>query len=127
MPERRSGPSRGSVCAKSPGAERHRADWTATNATADGLLLEMLDVERLTIALVDAGWMSRALALGLRGRARRSHRQIQLCLRDIAAVDPRGYGPIDRALFDDARRTWRTMRRVGLRTLRRLDAFLAGT
>jgi hypothetical protein len=50
-----------------------------------------------------------------------------LCLRELAATDPAQYGPVDRRRFRESLGTWRAMKRIGLRTRRRLDAVLAET
>jgi len=101
--------------------------WEATNATADALLLEMVDFERLTISFVDAGLMTREVAVVLRARARRSHREVLLCLADLAATDQADYAPLDRIRFRESLGTWRAMKRIGLRTLRRIEAVLVAT
>jgi hypothetical protein len=106
-------------------AKRRRGAWAATNAMADGLLLEMIDFENLTIVFIEGGLMSRALAVGCRARARRSHREVLLCLRELAARSPDEYEPVDQGRYRESLGTWQAMSRVGLRTRRRLDAFLA--
>jgi len=126
MASKSSAPSRARFF-KRAGTKRTRDAWAATNATADELLLEMIDFERLTISFIEVGLMSRALAFCFRANARRSHREVLLCLRDLAATDPCEFGPVDQARFRASLGTWRAMKRIGLRTLRRLDVFLAET
>jgi hypothetical protein len=107
--------------------ETLRGDGTTAGAAAEDLLLEMVDFERLTIAFAEAGWMSRSRGMGFRASARQSHRQVLLCLRELAATDPAALTPAQSDQLREWRRTWTTMSRIGRRTLRRLDDMLEGT
>jgi hypothetical protein len=106
-------------------AKPRRDAWESTNAVADGLLLELVEFEQLVISFLDAGLMTRAVAKCFRKRASRSQREVVLCLRELAATDQADYAPADQVRFRESLGTWRAMKRIGLRTLRRLDAVLA--
>jgi len=113
--------------AKCSGAKRPRDAWDSTNATADRLLLDMIEFERLTILFIEEGLMSCALGVDFRASARRSQREVLLCLHELAATNAAALRPGDEARFRASLGTWRAMREIGRRTLRRLDIHLAET